>query len=232
MKAKRKHILSTGVLDDILIEQISAAHEIDVVTFISIEPMVNEELKQEIKELSKSVAYVVFTSSNAVTSVAAMLGEVPVDLKVFSVEGITSKAVAEYFGDDSLKGTAYAGQELADEILKHEEVRDVIFFCGDQRRDELPERLRSKGLQVKEVVVYKTVATPVLLEHRYDAVLFFSPSAVQSFWAKNTLPEETVCFAIGNTTANTIKNIVHNKVVIAHPPQKERVVEMVLEYYR
>ncbi len=232
MQAKRKHILSTGLLDEMLVEQISAAHEIDVVPFISIEPIVSEETEQEVKAVTKNAGYVVFTSSNAVASVAAMLGDMPVNWEIFSVEGITSKAVADHFGEDRLIGTAYAGKELADEILKREEVREVIFFCGDQRRDELPERLRAKGLQVKEVVVYKTVATPVLLERRYDAVLFFSPSAVHSFFEKNTLADETVCFAIGDTTANTIKNIVNNKVVIAHPPLKERVVDLVLEHYQ
>jgi uroporphyrinogen-III synthase len=49
--------------------------------------------------------------------------------------------------------------------------------------------------------------------------------------ALNVMADHTVCFAIGNTTANTIKNIVPNKVITAQPPQKERVIDLVLEYY-
>ena len=231
MAASRKHILSTGLLDDALIGQINATHEIDVIPFINVASVMNWELETEVKKMAEGRLHVVFTSSNAVKSVAAMLGKGIATWQVFSVEGTTSKAVADKFGEASLKGTAYAGQELADEILKHEDVREVVFFCGDLRRDELPQRLREKGIGVREVVVYKTVATPMKVSRNYDAILFFSPSAVHSFFKKNALQEETVCFAIGNTTANAIKELVNNKVVTAYPPQKEQVVKMLLEYY-
>jgi uroporphyrinogen-III synthase len=33
----------------------------------------------------------------------------------------------------------------------------VLFPCGDTRRDELPERLRSQGIEVEEVVCYRSV---------------------------------------------------------------------------
>ncbi len=230
MKA-RQQILVTGFLEDVLVYKMAAHHDVDVIPFINIEAVVNDDLREKVEQLRLRELKVVFTSNNSVKSVSAMIGDKPGNWKLFSIEGVTSKAVTQYFGADSLAATALSGEELANEILKYDSVKEVVFFCGDLRRDELPERLRSNGVKVTEVIVYNTVATPLKVEKEYDAILFFSPSAVYSYVALNSMPEKTVCFAIGHTTANTIKNIMSNKVLVAHPPQKERVVEMVLKYY-
>lgn len=228
----RKKILVTAPLADIHAGKLAEHHDVGVIPFIAIEPVESEELKAQIALLCENEQFVVFTSNNGVRSVAAMIGKKPEKWKIFSIEGVTSKSLEEHFGAGSLAGTALYGEDLAKAILSNDDVKEVIFFCGDLRRDELPERLRAAGVKVTEVIVYETVATPSRVERQYDAILFFSPSAVYSYVALNTIPEQTVCFAIGNTTANTIKNVVNNRVLIADPPLKERVVEMVLEYYR
>lgn len=225
-----KQILVTGTLEDVLAGKLTERHVVDVIPFIGIEPVVSDEVKREIEQLCSRELNVVFTSSNGVKSVASLIRKKPGNWRLYSIEGVTSRSVQQYFGEDSLAATALGGEELASEILKAA-VKDVVFFCGDLRRDELPERLRDSGVKVREVIVYHTIATAAKVEREYDAILFFSPSAVNSYVSMNTIPEKAVCFAIGNTTANTIKNIVSNKVLIAHPPQKERIVDMVLEYY-
>src|SRR5258706_9822828 len=42
-------------------------------------------------------------------------------------------------------------------------------------------------------------------EKVYDGILFFSPSGVESFFNTNEVNEQTILFAIGNTTATEIK---------------------------
>ena len=42
-------------------------------------------------------------------------------------------------------------------------------------------------LSVDEVIVYKTIETPKVLTKQYDGILFFSPSAVKSFFSKNSI---------------------------------------------
>lgn len=231
MKANKKHILSTGFLEDELLHKVSVKHEIDMIPFIAIDLISSESLEKEIQELRERDLHVVFTSNNAVKAVSNLIGTKPQGWKLFSIEGVTSRSVIEHFGEHSLQGTAFYGEELAKEILRDGNIKQVVFFCGDLRRDELPIRLQAQGVTVKEVIVYNTIGTPVMLEKKYDAILFFSPSAVYSYVSMNSIEEHTVCFAIGNTTAKTIRNIVQNKVMIAQPPQKERVVDMVLEYY-
>lgn len=227
----RKKILVTGTLEDTLASKVAEYHDIDVIPLIAIEPVKNEQLISSIVALKERALRVVFTSYNGVKAVWDILNQKPADWNLYSIEGVTSRSVQEHFGADSLAATAYTGEELADEILKDGDITGVVFFCGDLRRDELPERLRSEGVSVTEIIVYTTVATPVKVEKEYDAIVFFSPSSVYSYAAMNKVPKEAVCFAIGNTTANTIKNIVPNKVLIAQPPKKERVVEMLIEYY-
>lgn len=230
MKA-RKRILVTAPLDDVHTDKMDIYHDVDVIPFIRIDPVVSEELKNRLDQLRGREQYIVFTSNNGVKSVANLIGEKPEKWKMFCINGVTSKSVEQYFGADSLSATGMSGEALADEILKNDKVQEVIFFCGDLRRDELPERLRSMGIKVAEIIVYHTTATPLKVEKEYDAILFFSPSSVYSYIAMNHIPAKTVCFSIGNTTANTIKNLVNNTVLIAQPPQKARVVEMVLEYF-
>jgi uroporphyrinogen-III synthase len=220
----------TGTLSNILVGKLAEHHDINVMPFINITPVLSDELKEEIKQLCSKQLKVVFTSNNGVETVAALIDKLPGSWELFSIEGVTSRAVRQYFGESSLAATALSADDLAKEILKGS-IKEVVFFCGDLRRDELPERLRSSGVRVIEVIVYHTVATPAKVKKEYDAILFFSPSSVYSYMAMNSIPEKTTCFAIGHTTANTIKNIVNSKVLIALPPSKERVVEMVLEYY-
>ena len=113
--------------------------------------------------------------------------------------------IEKYFGSKLVAGTADSAKELADIIAKNSNSDKVVFFCGDHRRDELSAILREKNIEVNEIVVYKTRLVPHKIEKKYDGILFFSPSAVQSFFEKNKLDDQTILFAIGNTTANEIK---------------------------
>lgn len=231
MQAIRKKVLVTGLLDKALEARIAAHHEVNVVPFISIEPVLPEVLRPGLEALLRRQLHVVFTSGNAVKAVAAATGGIAPNWKLFSIEGVTSKSVAAHFGAERLAGTAFSGAGLADVITGSGDVQEVVFFCGDLRRDELPGMLVNSNIAVHEIVVYHTVATPSRVDSHYDAILFFSPSAVESYLRQNKINEEAVCFAIGNTTADSIKNIVANTVLVAHPPQKEKLVEMLLAYY-
>ena len=111
-------------------------------------------------------------------------------------------------------------------------VSEVIFFCGDQRRDELPGLLKKNKIEVKEIVVYKTTATPEKIEKRYDGILFFSPSAIKSFFQKNKLDEQVTLFVIGNTTADEIKKFSKNKIVVSDVPDKKTLLHKVISYFQ
>lgn len=89
---------------------------------------------------------------------------------------------------------------LADEIIKKYSGRSFIFYCGDRRLETLPRRLRAAGIPLEERVVYHTSLNIRSFDHKFEAVLFFSPSGVESFTAANDL-SQSVAVCIGPTTA-------------------------------
>jgi uroporphyrinogen-III synthase len=186
--------------------------------------------------LEKNIQHAVFTSSNAVTAVKRYLNEyinyLPPQWKIFCLSGRTKEVLEEneeLFG--SIEATAPSVADLAKQIVSSR-VKEVLFFCGDRRRDELPILLQKAGVIVHEVVVYETIETPVKAADDYHAVLFFSPSAVQSFFSVNQLKENTVCFAIGQTTAKSVTQFTQNKLSISKEPTQEALLSEVIHYFK
>ncbi|MGZ3880262.1 MAG: uroporphyrinogen-III synthase, partial [Flavisolibacter sp.] len=188
----------------------------------------------QLLETNKQVA--VFTSSNAVFALKKYLNDYinpfKLNWKIFALSGKTKQALEEdleTFG--TIVATANDSKALADRVVQAN-IKDVIFFCGNKRRDELPGILKGAGIEVHEVVVYETVETPVVSNEHYDAVLFFSPSAVHSFFSVNQLNDDAVCFAIGQTTAESIAAASQSKIVTAKTPTQEALLQEVINYFK
>lgn len=204
---------------------------------IRIEPVLNGETMETVLPLTfEPGTAVVFTSRNAVEIVAAVLhanedlDAAPAYWQIFSLAGTTRDAIIEIF-DNEPTGDVFTGALLAETIIAAGDVDRVVFFCSNQRRDELPNMLSEQGIEVHEVCTYETIETPVTLKENIDGVLFFSPSAVSSFFSANKLPESTVCFAIGNTTAKAITAYTNNKVIISQMPNQQSMLNLVQEYF-
>jgi uroporphyrinogen-III synthase len=150
---------------------------------------------------------------------------------IFCIGGATRKLLQAQFRASTIAGTAPDASALAGVILEHSP-SEVFFFCGDQRRDALPEKLQAAGTTVHEWVVYRTTETPRTVEEAYDGVVFFSPSAVRSFFSVNTLPENTTLFAIGHTTAGAIRSHVNNSVITSAIPEKEALVRQMIAHFQ
>jgi uroporphyrinogen-III synthase len=226
-------ILSTGILDREIVDE---AFDLDVVVetmpFIATRPVPVSILQKVVEPLIHQHAFIIITSVNAVEALAACLQDVTPDWVFFSVGEATSAKVRKYFGPSAVAASGDNANELATKIFNWGVQEEMIFFCGDQRRDELPDQLRAKGVLLKEVVVYETMHTPQKLTKKYEGILFFSPSAVQSFFSINTLSPETVLFTIGSTTADELQAYTKNKIVIADKPGKEEVVNKAIEYFK
>jgi uroporphyrinogen-III synthase len=226
------NILSTRPVNHHLIEEASAAGiNLEVVSFIETEPIRTIEVQQEIEQALLQAATVVFTSGNAVEAVASESeGQLP-EWEIFCLGNTTRDLVIKYFGEHSIVGFADNASDLAELIAETTDVHELIFFCGDQRRPELPETLQKNGIDVNEIIVYQTIGLPRKLSKNYEAILFFSPTAVKSFFESNKSGEKTIYFAIGNTTAGELKKHTRNKIMISKEPAKENVVEMAIEYF-
>jgi uroporphyrinogen-III synthase len=226
------NILCTRPLNKVIV---AAAQQqgiaIDEISFIETEAIQTIEVQQEIEQAATQITTVVFTSMNAVEAVADYLdGQLP-EWNIYCMGNTTNQLVKKYFGEEKLTGIANSATELAELILADETTGEVIFFCGDQRRDELPQILRSNNIDVTEITVYQTIPVTHVIDKMYHGILFFSPSAVASFFSKNKLPSTTVLFAIGSTTANEIKKYTTNKIITGDEPGKENLAEKMMEYF-
>jgi uroporphyrinogen-III synthase len=232
MAENKKTILCTRPINDLLIKEAKQQGiAIDIVEFIRTEPIINNELKKQINDLAHQSLTIVFTSMNAVEAVWNHLDNKPLDWKIFCIGTATQKLVAEEFDGKSIVGTADSATELADAIIAEKNIGEVAFFCGDQRRHELPEKLSTHNIKVNEVEVYKTFQLNEKVAKKYDGILFFSPSAVESFFTSNKITPQTTLFAIGNTTANTIKKYTKNKIVLSDKHGKDDLFEKAVSYF-
>lgn len=225
-------ILSTRPLkDEWVAEAKKAGIIIDQLSFIDTEPIQTIEVQQEIEQALLLSATVVFTSMNAVEAVATWQDGLQPEWSIYCMGNTTRQLVKEYFGEESIAGTANSATELAELILEEDQPEEVLFFCGDQRRDELPAMLRNNQIDVNEIIVYQTIPVYHKIEKKYAGILFFSPSAVASFFKTNKLTGQTILFAIGNTTAAEIKKYSSNTIIISDEPGKESMVRQVIDFF-
>lgn len=226
-------ILCTRDLPKTLLEAAAAKNvNIEILSFIATEPIETVEVQQEIENAFLLSTAVVFTSMNAVEAVAKyLLEEDRPDWKIYCIGNTTKKLAEKYFGDYSIAGFAEDAIALAKLIVEEGETDETVFFCGNKRRDELPDFLRGNNISVDEIVVYETVEVQHKISKQYHGILFFSPSAVESFFMINQAPEQTIFFAIGKTTAMAIRKFTNNRILIGDQPGKENLVEAMLEYF-
>lgn len=230
-------VLSTKKLSPVIMEQAKQQQDIAIIEqeFITIQPIWSDEKYEEIKKwIAADIKYMVVTSANTADILNGYFHwkdnvHIP-DWQIFSLAGKTKEHMLQHFQQDDIIATADYGKDLAHKIIEHG-VKEVVFFCGNKRRDELPTILKQHNIAVHEVVVYETVELPSIATTDIDAVLFFSPSAVNSFFSVNQLEKQTVCFAIGTTTANSIATYTDNKVIISEAPSQEMMLAAVTYYF-
>lgn len=125
--------------------------------------------------------------------------------------------------------TAENGRNLAGKIIDSG-VSSITYFCGEIHRPELTHLLLEGGIQVSEVVVYSAIAKGERVTRPFDHVLFFSPRSAEIFLHHNHLPEEAVCFCIGETTAAYLRESTRNRVVASPLPTQADLARVTVEF--
>jgi len=162
----------------------------------------------------------VFTSRSAVEAVKS----IPLSKKIYAI----GKQTAEGLSNTILPQKSTA-TDLAKLIIENNE-KKVIFICGNKRREDLPEYLKSFNVEVKEVHVYQTINLNKTLNlHSVDGLAFMSPSAVYSLSENNGF-NGLPCFAIGPTTAQALKNEGQD-CIISNNTDARSIVEVAREYF-
>jgi uroporphyrinogen-III synthase len=187
------------------------------------------DVKSKDFKIEKDFEFLIFTSQNAVDSVLKnkkIKNLLP--KKCFCV-GEKTKAALEEKGFIVLIGSDYAA-ELASIICNQYAKQSFTFFSGNLRRDILPQAMQLAQIQFEEIEVYETIVTPKPISSTPDGILFFSPSAVESYLKANSITNE-MCFCIGKTTAEAVESITKN-TIIANQPTVENVIIQCINYYK
>lgn len=224
------HILSTKILDEAIIQQAASENiVIDCMSFIQIKTTDTTELQQQIVAALAKNEYVIFTSANAVEAVAKAVRAKP-RLKAFCISGKTKKSVAENFPGSIVVADATNGADLAEKIIDHK-IDNVVFFCGNKRLDTIPGALKAQQIELTEIVVYETQPTPHKIGREYDGVLFFSPSAVESFFSINNPAQCPAAFSFAASTYNALHSII-KEIIISQTPSEQGMLNAVIDYYK
>ena len=116
---------------------------------------------------------------------------------------------------------------LADFILKNTKKEPFLFFTGNQRMPVIEAAFARENRSLEVVETYTSSAQPKAMGN-YDAVLFYSPSGVESYLQNNSLAD-SASFAIGETTALSLKKYTDN-IITATQPTIEHLIAAVRKY--
>ena len=173
----------------------------------------------------------IFSSQNAILSLMNQPDWEKFKTKNVFCVGIKSKELLEQNGFKVDVYMDYAS-ELAEIITLIYNKESFTFFSGNLRKETLPKALKVAKIDFNEIEVYQTKLAPFKIskEEKFNGILFFSPSGVESFLTNNKIKDE-ICFCIGETTAEALKNNKIKNIVIAESPTIEDVIAEVIEYY-
>ncbi len=182
----------------------------------------------ELKNINQNL---IFSSQNAVLSLIEQQGWEVLKTKNSFCVGIKTKELLEQNGFKVDVYMDYAS-ELAEIITLIYNKESFTFFSGNLRKETLPKALKEAKINFNEIEVYQTKLAPFKISsaEKFDGILFFSPSGVESYLKDNKIKNET-CFCIGETTASTLNKMTKN-IIIAENPTIEDVIESCIKKYQ
>lgn len=214
-------ILSTRILSNQqkskLLKQGFSVTEIDFIQTHSIE-----------FELKNIGDLLLFTSQNAIKSVL----QHPKKDSLKSIPCIcVGEKTAKLLSENNWKVLHYEeyATDLGNYIKQHCTKNRITFFSGNLRRDILPNVLRNNQISHNEIQVYKTILHSEKVNSPQKAILFFSPSGIQSFLQQNSFSDEII-FCIGKTTAEEASKHTKN-YIISEKPTIDSLIECVIAHF-
>jgi uroporphyrinogen-III synthase len=153
------------------------------------------------------------------------------NVKIFSTSGATKDLIEKYGITPTL--SADSAKQLAVEMLDKIDLSEGIHFInGTLSLPHLPNILTKNSIPLKKITVYETVLTPLSISANFDAIVFLSLSAAESFLIKNTLSASTPVFTLGQTTADYVhKNTNATNIFVAEKPTITAIVSIILQYF-
>ena len=196
------------------------------------------ELKQATTRLERART-VAFTSMHAVRALLEALRECGQDASVLSRRTLAAvgASTAHELQRFSLRAEVVAkggGAALAQELVLHHCEGPIFWPHAADARPEFAAAVKAAGYELDSVIAYDAMVDHVALraaaaEHLaqpFAAIAFSSPRAVRAFLSetKQSLLDHTVLGAIGETTADALRNYHLRVQVIPAQPNVESLI--------
>lgn len=122
-------------------------------------------------------------------------------------------------------------ESLSKLILNEASEKYCCYLKGNISLGTIEEELAYSNIKVEPFVCYNTELFPQSIEmEKYDGVMFFSPSAVESFMKGGNEIGRKPIFAIGKTTAKAVKDILSEDAIVAPCANTKSLIETIKEY--
>ena len=196
--------------------------------------------------------WMIFTSGQAVRAflargkdLGASLNSLGSKLRIAAVGPVSAEAVRQAGLPVGYVARMHNGVGLANELGGRLHGRSVLLPRSDRANPDLPAALKTHGAEVTEVVAYRTLQPGEVDRQKLcgisagdaDAVLFFSPSAVQNFAELVgvehflELQNDLVINAIGPVTAESLRKFKVDRIVVAEDTTSAAVVEALENHF-
>ena len=190
--------------------------------------------------------WLILTSAQAVRAVVERAADLERPLvrtdsrvRVACVGPVTADAARKADLPVEYVALTHNGVALANELGSKLQGGKVLLPRSDRANPDLPAALERFGAQVTEVIAYRTLrpaetdgdGLKKMVDGRADAVLFFSPSAVQHFaelvgaTALNEIESKLAITAVGPVTANVLRQAGVRSAVVAQDTTAVSVLE-------
>ncbi len=238
---------------EVLSKQLSALGAIPVIL-----PLVAFSDPEDFAPLDRAIAqverfdWILFTSGQAVRAVVvrskslkAPLDRAGSKLRFAAVGPVSAEAVRQAGLPVEYVANTHNGVALADELGERLRGRNVLLPRSDRANPDLPRALKSHGAYVTEVIAYRTLQPREVDTHNLsqiaageaDAILFFSPSAVQHFAELaglehlRSLQDKLAITAVGPVTAGALGHSNVQRIVVAPDTTAAAVVRALEEHF-
>ena len=253
LAGKRIVITRSAAQSETLARELSARGAISVVI-----PLVSFSDPEDFAPLDGAIAeiekfgWMILTSAQAIRALVKRGEELKLNpllvgskLRIACVGPVTAEAARQAGLRVEYVAETHTGAALADELGNRLRGSKIFLPRSDRANPDLPLSLKRYGAEVTEVTAYRTLRpSAVDQEHLRqiagggtDAVLFFSPSAVQHFGELlggerlRSVQDRLAITAVGPVTANALREAGVRRLVMSADTSAAAVVEALEEHF-
>ncbi len=221
-------------------------------------PLVSFADPEDFAPLDRAIAemqqfdWLILTSAQAVRTVMQRAADLQQQLvrteshlRVACVGPVTAEAARNVKLPVEYVAVTHTGVALANELGSKLQGKKVLLPRSDRANPDLPAALKRFGAQVTEVIAYRTLrpaetgqdGLKKIVNGQADAILFFSPSAVQHFaellgvQQLHDLENKLAITAVGPVTANALREAGVGRAVVAADTTTASVMEALEKHF-